>query len=182
MCVAIGLGWPGKEKKTETLPVFIPPTIAFLSSLPLPNVEMMSHQESEQTQSAPAVTSEQRAAWAQLQKDRDQLYEQVETLKRGHQDLRKFLLKAKRNNWIACILVVIFTALGWMLDASVWLRWCVLPITFFCCALLWFGGKLLDRLMQGKIANLSEFLQQTDAQIEKGRSLFKTDHPQSDQA
>lgn len=142
----------------------------------------MSHQEYEQPRSALAVTSEQRAAWVQLQKDRDQLYEQLETLNRGHLDLRKFLLKAKRNNWIACTLVVIFTALGWLLDASVWLRWYVLPITFFCCALLWFGVKLLDRLMQSKIANLSEFLQQTDAQIEKGRPIFETDHPQSDQA
>ncbi|MDT0215698.1 hypothetical protein Q9R35_00025 [Alcaligenes sp. AB3] len=139
----------------------------------------MSNQEYEPGR---PVTQEQRAAWAQLKKDRDQLSEQVETLERGHQDLSKFLLKAKRNNWIACTLVVIFTAAGWLLDASVWLRWYVLPITLFCCALLWFGGKLLERLMQSKIANLSEFLQQTDAQIEKGRPIFETGHPQSHQA
>lgn len=142
----------------------------------------MSHQEYEKPRSDFTVISEQRAVWAQLQKDRDQLYEQLETLERGHLDLRKFLLKAKRNNGIACTLVVIFTALAWLLDASAWLRWYVLPITFFCCALLWFGGKLLDRLMQSKIANLSEFLQQTDAQIEKGRSIFETEPPPSDQA
>lgn len=149
-----------------------------LSSTPLPDVEMMSNQEHE---SSRPVTQEQRTAWVQLKKNRDQLCKQLETLERGHQDLSKFLLKAKRNNWIACTLVVIFTVLGWLLDASAWLRWYVLPITLFCCALLWFGGKFLDRLMQSKIANLSDFLQQTDAQIEKGRPIFETDHPQTNQ-
>lgn len=99
----------------------------------------MSNQEHEPGR---PVTQEQRAAWAQLKKDRDQLSEQVETLERGHQDLSKFLLKAKRNNGIACTLVVIFTAAGWLLDASVWLRWYVLPITLFaapCCGLVGSG-------------------------------------------
>lgn len=142
---------------------------------------MMSIQQYGQTGAASAVTQEQRAAWVQLKKDRDQLGEQVGVLERGHQDLQRFLLKARRNSWIACTVVSLCTAAAWFLDASVWLRWYVLPITFFGCALLWFGGRFLDRLMHSKIARLSQFLEQTDERIEKGRPIFETDHPQTDQ-
>ena len=78
----------------------------------------MSIQQYGQTGAAPAVTQEQRAAWVQLKKDRDQLSEQVGVLERGHQDLQRFLLKARRNSWIACTVVSLCTAAAWFLDAS----------------------------------------------------------------
>ncbi len=141
---------------------------------------MMSDQNPMQTDVVPPLTQDQGAAWEQLKKDRDQLRDQLTVLERGHQDLHRFLRKARRHNLIACVLVALFTVAAWALDASLWLRWYVLPIALACSALLWAGGKLLDRLMSSKIASLSLFLEQADAQIEKGQSIYETDHPRTD--
>ena len=141
---------------------------------------MMSDQNPMQTDVDPPLTPDQGAAWEQLKKDRDQLHDQLLVLERGHQDLHTFLRKARRHNLVACVLAALFTIAAWVLDSSLWLRWYVLPIALFCSALLWFGGKLLDRMMSKKIASLSLFLEQADMQIEKGRPSFETGHPQTD--
>lgn len=105
----------------------------------------------------------------QIAADLQGLQTQIQAMQRDLASLRRQIARAPRTQAVAWVMALAATGLAWWLQGSAWLRYGVLPVTLGLGLLFTLCAPMLERWMQGRIAQLQRFADHATAQLASAR-------------